>query len=423
MISIKELPIFVHNGEPTRLRLQIRKFFRFCRYLLGKSCCFFKVLPLQDKIVASTFEGRRYGDNSQFILEELHRLNPSIKIVWIKAKNYNYPIPDYISVVNDRSTIRKAYEYDTAKVWLDTHLLDKFLSRRKKQLFVETWHGGLGIKKVGNDREILVKTNTTNPRIIHTTKNANLFVSNSFHLTNIFRKAFGYSGKIWKSGYPKNDILFQDNTAAKNKIHSKFGISSSAKICIYAPSFRDDNKTDPVKLKPIYSIDSKRLIASLHERFGGEWVILFRLHPDLSRLKMQFDYGESVKDATHYPDMQELILAADVFISDYSSCIFDASIRKIPCFTFATDFDNYKADRGVYYEMEELPFPYAKNNDELQHNILSFDPQAYFERLEAFKKRTGLHETGHATQDIAFVINEFIKGNSKPLEEIQGDLQ
>lgn len=84
-------------------------------------------------------------------------------------------------------------------------------------------------------------------------------------------------------------------------------------------------------------------------------------------------YDDCIIDATNYPDMQELILAADAFISDYSSCIFDAALRNIPCFTFATDFEKYKGDRGVYYEMDELPFSYAKNNDELISNIKNFN--------------------------------------------------
>jgi len=119
-------------------------------------------------------------------------------------------------------------------------------------------------------------------------------------------------------------------------------------------------------------------------------------------------------DATRYQDMQELILAVDAMVSDYSSCLFDAALTRIPCFTFATDVDNYKADRGLYYEMEELPFPYATNNDELEQNILSFDEKEYLRRWDAFCVRMGLNETGHAAADIANKIMDFING--KPIE-------
>lgn len=71
--------------------------------------------------------------------------------------------------------------------------------------------------------------------------------------------------------------------------------------------------------------------------------------------------------------------------------------RRIPCFTYATDFEQYKnEEHGVYYEMEELPFPYATNNDELEQNVKTFDLEAYLQKWDAFAVRMGLNETGHA---------------------------
>ena len=94
---------------------------------------------------------------------------------------------------------------------------------------------------------------------------------------------------------------------------------------------------------------------------------------------------------------------------------------KMPCFLFVTDFEDYKQDRGVYYELSDLPFPCGKNNDELLERVKNFDEAQYNAAWNAFTKKVGLHETGHASKDIAIVINEFIKGNSTPLNEIQND--
>ena len=66
----------------------------------------------------------------------------------------------------------------------------------------------------------------------------------------------------------------------------------------------------------------------------------------------------------------------------------------------------------MYYEMDELPFPYARNNDELMHNIEAFDQEDYLNKWEAFKVRTGLHETGHAAMDIAEKIVDFMNGKT-----------
>ena len=102
-------------------------------------------------------------------------------------------------------------------------------------------------------------------------------------------------------------------------------------------------------------------------------------------------------------------MASDACISDYSSCIFDAALFGMPCFTFANDFEEYKGDRGVYFEMEDLPFPYAKNVEELHYNILHFDKEQYDADWKAFVETVGLKETGHAGRDIAEYICRFIK--------------
>ena len=90
--------------------------------------------------------------------------------------------------------------------------------------------------------------------------------------------------------------------------------------------------------------------------------------------------------------------------------MFDAALRNIPCFIYATDVEEYKSDRGTYFEMNELPFPYASNNEELMQNIQNYNENGYHHSLKCFFERIGLVETGHAGKDIAMKINRFLKG-------------
>jgi CDP-glycerol glycerophosphotransferase len=343
----------------------------------------------------------------------------------VKPNNHQ-KIPKEMRYVSTNHAIRVVYEYATAKVWIDTHHIKECLSKRKGQIIVETWHGGLGIKKLELDVPLFQQPQYAYIREIvrHTVECADIFLSNSDHLTKIYRRAFEYKGVIWKSGYPKNDVIIHNDIAgAKKKCYAYYSLQDDIKVVVYAPTYRDEHREDEAYLNQVYNLDGRNLCNELGEKFGGRWKMLIRLHPvvNVEVLKCMTDYSEFVIDATEYPDMQELILASDIFVSDYSSCIFDAALRNIPCFTFATDFEEYKADRGVYYEMEELPFPYAKNNEELVENIRHFNYEEYIKKWEAFKVRTGLYETGHAAKDIAYVINEYIKGNTKPLEDIQSE--
>ena len=381
-----------------------------------------RLLPLQNKIVGSTFWGRKYGDNTKFILEELHRTDPDVKIVWIRNFKYKYDIPQYMRAISHFAHWRKAYEYATAKVWLDTHRFPGNARKRKGQLIIETWHGGLGIKKIDGDVPKFRAMKRVMDEVRKTSQLADLFISNSGHLTRIYRTAFDYTGKVWKVGYPKNDPLFEDRAPFCKKIRDLYGLPMDTRILLYAPTFRDSfNETGFDKTA--FDIDFDRLQGALQERFGGTWKILVRWHPvmankmgDIAKI-----YGNAVIDATKYPDMQELIMATDAMLSDYSSGIFDAAMLKMPCFLFVTDFEDYKQDRGVYYELSDLPFPCGKNNDELLERVKNFDEAQYNTAWNAFTEKVGLHETGHASKDIATVINEFIKGNSMPLNEIQND--
>lgn len=381
-----------------------------------------RMFPLQDKVVATSFYGKKYGDNPQFILEKLIELNPDLDIVWMQDNEFDYNVPKTVRTIDFvHHKIRKIYEYATAKVWIDTHHLQISARKRRGQFFIETWHGGLGIKKLEGDVSELHDFMET---VYHTSKLADVFISNSKHLTDIYRRAFGYRGKIWKCGYPKNDILFSAPDQARKKVREFYGLDSNTRILIYAPTFRDNNRweLDSDALLGIYNIDYERLHTALTEKMGGNWYIFLRFHPNIiNTFSIERQQEEYVINATKYPDMQELVLSCDAFISDYSSCIFDAAIREVPCFTYATDADVYKEYRGIYYEMEELPFPYARNNDELEENVRKFDFNEYLNLWNAFKLRMGLHETGHAAQDIAELINAYIKGDTKVLEEIKSE--
>ena len=383
---------------------------------------FCRLLPLQDKIVGSTFWGRKYGDNTKFVLEELHRTSPATEIVWIRNFKYKYDIPDYMKAVSHFAHWRKAYEYATAKVWIDTHRFPGNARKRKGQLVIETWHGGLGIKKIDGDVPKFRAMKRVMDEVRKTSQLADLFISNSGHLTKIYRTAFDYTGKVWKVGYPKNDSLFEDRAPFRKKIRDTYGIPQDTKILLYAPTFRDSfNETGFDR--SAFDIDFDKLQDALQGRFGGSWKILVRWHPVMANKMGDIAkvYGNAIIDATRYPDMQELIMATDAMLSDYSSGIFDAAMLNMPCFVFATDFEEYKKDRGVYYELEDLPFPCARNNDELIGCVKNFDEAQGRARWEQFTVKTGLHETGHAAKDIAGLIAEFIKGNRAPLDAIQDD--
>lgn len=166
-------------------------------------------------------------------------------------------------------------------------------------------------------------------------------------------------------------------------------------MVLYAPTFRSDFRTDE------YHLDFELLKKCLKERFGGDWAVLIRLHPNnIADAESLIEYTEDVLNATQYSVMQELLAACDVLISDYSSCMFDFVTKKAPCFMYATDVDKYKDERDFYFDVHELPFPLAENNEEMKENILNFDGNKYEEELNALFYKVKLCDKGNSCRQV-----------------------
>lgn len=384
-------------------------------YLMRLLLYIFRIFPIKNnKIIASAVRGRRYADNPRYIVEELLRRERDLDVVWLKRSDSNYMVPESIrTVINRRNYIQLAYEFATAKIIIMSHHAPAYYIKRKGQVFIQTWHGGLGIKKIELDAINFIKSSKYEIAELKATNLADVFISNSLHLSKLYRSAFNYSGPIFNCGYPKNDYLLGDKTAARTKVRMDLNIMPEYKIVTYAPTFRDSFRQNGAWKADmsVYDIDYERILKAFETKKGGNFVVLIKMHPNIQN-SVHFERitNKHIIDATKYNDMQELVMASDFFISDYSSCIFDAATAGIPCFTYAKDFDDYKSDRGVYYEMEELPFPYAKNNDEMEDNILNFDEKKYCEAWMNFAEKVELNETGHAAKDIADKICEVLDG-------------
>ncbi len=361
----------------------------------------FRVLPLQNKVVFSSFSGKRYGDNPKIISDKLLETNPQIKQVWLYTNKKFETLPKGIKQ-KKWSSIGMIYELATAKVWVDSHTKPVWVIKRRKQFFIETWHGGLGMKKIEGDAEDKLPKIMID-RIKHNSSMVDVLISNSDWLTQIYKRAFWYNGRIEKTGYPKTDFLLNIPDNVKEKVYNFYNLNNNDKIFLYAPTMRDNPR------KETFNMDVKKIQTSLEEKYGGQWKILIRLHPVNEKFIEELDLRNNVIDATLYPDMLELIIASEIFVTDYSSGIFDAAMINKKSLIFALDEEEYNKERGLYMMLEDLPFLIARNNEELCNNITQFDEEVYKERIEAYFNKVGLCDDGHATERIIKIINDKIE--------------
>lgn len=363
-----------------------------------------RIFPIQEnKIVCSSWKGKRCGDNPLYIAEEIIRKYPKYEIVWLLNKDFNQELPMGIRRA-DNTPISAIYELVTAKVWIDSNTKQLGLLKRKGQLYLQTWHGSYGIKKLYGD--ILEKLRFIEKVYMqYNSKIMDIMVSNSRQTSEIYHRAMWFDGKILEYGSPRNDIYFKNDNEILDKVHKYFGVENK-KIVLYAPTFRNNLKVNQ------FDLDFYRLKKCLERRFGSEWVVMIRLHPhNLCEAKEYIEYSECIKNASEYNDMQELMVASDILITDYSSCMFDFVTTGKICFLYATDFDKYKEERDYYFDLRELPFLMAKDNDEMEKNIDLFDEIKYKEELNKLFEQVGLCETGHASEKVADYIEEWVANN------------
>ena len=208
-------------------------------------------------------------------------------------------------------------------------------------------------------------------------------------------------GFVLEEGFPRNDILARPHPELEEKVRRTLGLPGEKRLLLYAPTFRKDKGLEA------YDMDYARCVKALERRFGGEWLILAKLHPNIAEKASQLDLDPRyIVNASGYPDIQELYLACDGLVTDYSSVMFDYLITGKPCFLYVNDLAAYKADRNFTFDIDKLPFPRAEDNGQLEAILLGYDAQEQARRMEAFNREFGLRETGAAARRTVDYLEE-----------------
>lgn len=353
---------------------------------------FFRVFPIDNqKIVFSSYSGNAYGDNGKYISDELIRRGLDLHIVWLYAGNNIELFPRQVRVVKYRS-LKSIYEQATAKVWIDNKRKNIFVQKRKGQFYIQTWHGGIGPKKIEKEAASQLNEDYVR-RAVHDSKMIDLMIAESEWTYDLYKRAFWYNGEIAKCGVPREDILFNNHDELRRSLKKQLNIADDIRVVLYAPTFR---KT--INDISLYELDWSNILLSLHNRFGGKWIGFVRLHPNIAQMSGDLHHPDNVFDVSAYPDMQELLVLADCMITDYSSTIYEYGITKKPAFIYAPDFSDYVQERSLAINYNELPFPLAYTTDELVNQILKFDESLYLTKIESFySDYLNMYDGGHAS--------------------------
>ena len=294
----------------------------------------------RNKVVFVNFNGRGYGCNPKYIAEEILRQKLPFNLIWL-VENLDEPMPEQIRKAR-YGTLDSMFELATAKVIVtNTKKLLPFPQKKDGQFLIMTWHSGLDFKRVERDAEnILPAAYVAESKKISAM--TDLMTADNQAQCDEFERAFWYDGEILKCGLPRNDIFFSRDDKLVTRLKKILNVPRFNKVVLYAPTRRDKPAPD------VYNFDAKKLLDVLEKKFGGDWTLITRLHPAVAE-KFSKDTVDAAQiiDATTYPDAQELILVADVIVSDYSSVIFDGMCAGKKIFLYAKDFDAFTTEHGL----------------------------------------------------------------------------
>jgi CDP-glycerol glycerophosphotransferase len=227
--------------------------------------------------------------------------------------------------------------------------------RRVGQTVVQTWHG-VGLKRIGLDIERVRFANKSyldNIRI--EADNTDFVVSPNPFTSPILRRAFAVKGELLETGAPRNDIFYApDIEQRRARVRQRLGLGTTgSRIILYAPTWRDH-----VHHRGRYRLDLHVDLVWLASELGDGYAVLFRKHSNIvDNLPPQM--SRAVLDVSDYPDIQELLLVADVLITDYSTLMFDFANTGRPMIFYTYDLEHYRETlRGFYIDFEnEVPGP------------------------------------------------------------------
>ena len=375
-----------------------------------------------------TFEGKGgFGCNPKYLVQELHKRNPEYKFVWF-VNDMGKKFPDYIRKVPNTLWSR-AYWLSRSKVWIDNYRKPYGTCKRRKQYYLNVNHYTIGIKCTGlwrgkgfSEMAYLVSRNDSDM--------IDDLVIDSEWCEQVSPKGLVYDGTYLKTGAPRCDVLYGDRTKYKKLFKNRHGIPEDAKVVMFAPTFREGAKNGKRSVySELWTVDFKRLLATLEKKFGGQWYVCVRVHPQLAPSFDRYtneEIEDFVIDESQADDMYEILAGMDAYITDYSSACFEAGFARMPVFIYADDIQKYAKDRGslmwniaddpidnirnnknITPEMDvKFPFSVARNNDELEANIISYDNSQYITDLEDTFKMMGLVFDGKASEKLAKKIQE-----------------
>lgn len=324
----------------------------------------------ENLILFVSFMGLSFNDSPKAIYDYLksHAEYSEYKCIWAFEDPSKFPNLETVKIDTPAYFITAL----RAKYWISNTNIERGLRFKKKgQQYLNTWHG-IALKHVGND--VAGRNDFNFDSVDH------LCVCGDYD-EKVYKTAFrAKESSYLRCGLPRNEELWNVTDERRMETRKKLDIPAEKKVILYAPTWRestDGGKNYEIKPPIHFNLWKKEL--------GDEYIVLFRAHHQTTKV-LGVQYDEFVREASSYPAVNDLLIAADVLITDYSAIAFDYSILCRPIFCYAYDYDTYLAERGTYFQIDDkYPNKSCRTEEELLARIKGIDYKAECANTKRFR--------------------------------------
>jgi len=349
-----------------------------------------------------SFAGRSATDTPLAVFEELRRRRPDLDLAWGILDHGHWAPPNARAVV-----IGSREWYDvlgTARVLVTNTELEEWYRRRPGQLVVQCFHG-YPSKAMG---EAQWRARELPPRRVavmrrRSVETWDLISTPTPEMTEVYREQYGYQGPAVEHGYPRDDALRGEGAdAVRARARRRLGVRPDQTAVLYAPTWRDHLATRPRAAVMPDHLDVDEAAVAL----GDSHVILLRGH----RFHAPGPSRRGVIDVTDHPEINDLILASDAAVLDYSSLRFDYAQTRRPMVFLVPDLEDYTTGvRGFLFPFAETaPGPMVRTTDEVVAEVRDVPTLAatWAGRVADLDTRMNPYQDGQAASRFVDVLEQ-----------------